>query len=359
MQRNLNMLDWKRDVIMSAYKRAIPVISFPSVQQLGCTVNEMIHSSDLQARGMKLIADETPSLASLSMMNLTVEAECFGSEVKYADDQIPATMGGIVKTMEDAENLKMPKVGDGLTQVYIDAAKKAAELITDRPVFADTIGPLTLAGRLIGITELMKMMKKKPDVVKVVLEKATQFLIEYTKAFKEQTGCHGWVMAEPTTGLLSNKQNLEFSEPYSKRVIEACQDNYFICIFHNCGPTVVEQAESLTRLGAQGYHFGNAIQMTSMLPLLPKDRLVMGNINPAADICLEEPETVKQNVKALMETCSIYPNFVLSTGCDVAPIAKWDNIHAFYEALDEFYTSRGVVYEREAASRKVFGGEAE
>ena len=233
MQRAINMLDWKRDIIMSAYKRAIPVISFPSVQQLGCTVNEMIHSSSLQAQGMKVIADNTPSLAALSMMNLTVEAECFGSQVKYADDQIPATIGGIIRTMEDAENLKMPKVGDGLTQVYLDAAQKAAELITDRPVFADTIGPLTLAGRLIGITEIMKMMKKKPEIVKLVLEKATDFLIEYTKAFKEQTGCHGWVMAEPTTGLLGNKQNQEFSEPYSKRVIDACQDDYFICIFHN------------------------------------------------------------------------------------------------------------------------------
>ena len=30
----LDMLDWKRDVIMSAYKRAIPVLSFPSVQPL-------------------------------------------------------------------------------------------------------------------------------------------------------------------------------------------------------------------------------------------------------------------------------------------------------------------------------------
>ena len=353
MQRKYNMLDWKRDVIMSAYKRAVPVLSFPSVQKLNCTVKDMIFSSDIQANGMKLIADETPSLAALSMMNLTVEAECFGAPVRYADNEIPSTISGIVKTREDAENLKLPKVGDGLTQVYIDAADKASQMITDRPVFAGIIGPFTLAGRLIGITQIMKMMKKDPETVKIVLRKATDFIIAYTMAYKENTGCCGFVMAEPMTGLIGNKQNLEFSEPYSKEVIDAVQDEYFICIFHNCGPTVVDQTESLIRLGPEGYHFGNCIHLKEMIAKLPKDRLVMGNIDPSAYLCLEDTESVKGAVKSLMEECCVYPNFVLSTGCDTAPTAKWENIHAFYEALDEFYEEKGVSYEGELTTRKI------
>lgn len=355
MQTKYNMLDWKRDVIMSAYKRAIPVLSFPSVQPLRCTVKDMIFSSDIQAEGMKLIADRTPLLAALSMMNLTVEAECFGTPVRYADNEIPATIQGIVKTRENAENLKAPQVGDCLTQVYIDAAAQASKMITDRPVFAGIIGPFTLAGRLIGITQIMKMMKKDPETVKLVLRKATDFILAYTQAYKDQTDCCGFVMAEPMTGLIGNKQNLEFSEPYSKEVIDSVQDEHFICIFHNCGPTVVDQTESLARLGAEGYHFGNCINLKELLPHLPKDRLVMGNIDPSAYLCLEDTESVRLAVKGLLEECSIYPNFVLSTGCDTAPTAKWENIHAFYEAVEEFYAERGVSYERELTVRRPVG----
>ena len=48
----------------------------------------------------------------------------------------------------------------------------AAEQITDRPVLAGVIGPYSLAGRLIGTTQIMKDCRRKPDMVKLVLEKA-------------------------------------------------------------------------------------------------------------------------------------------------------------------------------------------
>ena len=38
-----------------------------------------------------------------------------------------------------------------------------------------------------------------------------------------------------------------------------------------------------------------------------------------------------------MSECTFAPNFVISSGCDIAPIAKWDNIDAFYKAAADFY----------------------
>lgn len=39
----------------------------------------------------------------------------------------------------------------------------------------------------------------------------------------------------------------------------------------------------------------------------------------------------------VLETCAGYPNFVISTGCDVPPMAPLENIDAFFAAVDEFY----------------------
>lgn len=38
-----------------------------------------------------------------------------------------------------------------------------------------------------------------------------------------------------------------------------------------------------------------------------------------------------------MEKCCKYPNFVISSGCDIPPLSSWDNIDAFFAAVDEFY----------------------
>lgn len=342
MKEKMNMRIWKENVIASDYKRGVPVLSYPSVQLMGISVKELISSSSKQAQGMKLIADRCPSLASLSMMDLTVEAEAFGAEVRMEEDEIPTVKGALVKTLEDAQNLVVPEVGAGRTQVYIDAMKEACELITDRPVFAGIAGPFTLAGRLIGITQTMKAVKKQPEMVKIALRKATDFIIKYALAYKEQTGANGFVMAEPLSGILGPKMETEFSAPYVKEIIEAVQDEQFIVIYHNCGDNVVSMAKSIASMGAEGYHFGNVINMEDIISDMPSNTLVMGNVDPAGKFCIGTPEEMRADVDRIMDNCCKWPNFVISSGCDIGPGANWECIDAFFDEVKEYYGRHGI-----------------
>ena len=61
----------------------------------------------------------------------------------------------VAETEEEAEALEIPEIGAGRTQIYVDAIEKAVKLIEDRPVFAGVIGPFSLAGRLMDVTEAM------------------------------------------------------------------------------------------------------------------------------------------------------------------------------------------------------------
>ena len=78
-----NMLEWRDEMIRSTQKKALPILSFPSIQIMGISVIDLISDSKKQALGMKLIADRTDSAASVSMMDLSVEAECFGSNIRF------------------------------------------------------------------------------------------------------------------------------------------------------------------------------------------------------------------------------------------------------------------------------------
>lgn len=330
-----DMKQWVADTIAAPKKQALPVLSFPSIQLMGITVRDLIASSDSQARGMKLIADRVPSAASVSLMDLSVEAEAFGSKVRFSDDEVPTVVGSIVTDEDEAEALEIPAVGAGRTGLYIEAIEKALQLITDRPVFAGVIGPYSLAGRLLDVSEAMVLCYEEPDMVHIVMEKTTQFLIDYINAYKA-VGANGVVMAEPLTGMLSPALAEEFSAPYVKRIVEAVQTDDFIVIYHNCGNNVVLMADAIVDSGAAAFHFGNAIDLSQMLPHIPADRLVLGNVDPAGQMCHGTPESVKEATRSVMEKCSSYPNFVISTGCDVPPISPWANIDAFFEAVAEF-----------------------
>lgn len=334
MQRD--MKKWLLEQFQAPVKKAFPILSFPAVQLMGISVKELISSSEKQAEGMKLVAERTDACASVSLMDLSVEAECFGSQIIVSEDEVPTVKGSIISTMEDVEELKVPAIGAGRTSIYIEAIRKATEWITDRPVFAGMIGPYSLAGRLLDVTEIMYLCYDEPELVSALLDKVTKFLIAYGTAYKE-AGANGVMIAEPLAGMLSPSLEEEFSETYVKRIVEALQDEHFLVIYHNCGDNTIHMIESILRTNADAYHFGNAIDMAEMLKHIPSDIVVMGNVDPAGQFRHGTVESIAKETKEIMEKCCTYQNFIISSGCDIPPMAKWENIDAFFDAVKDFY----------------------
>lgn len=335
-----NMMQWVDDMIAAEQKKGFLVLSFPAIQKMGITVKELISSSDLQAQAMKIVADSTPqAAASVSMMDLSLEAEAFGSTVHFSDDEVPTVTGSIVNSEEDADALQIPEIGAGRTQIYIDALEKSVQLIEDRPVFAGVIGPFSLAGRLMDVTEAMIYCYDEPDMVHTVLEKVSDFLIKYINAYKA-VGANGVLMAEPLAGLLSPSLEEEFSCEYVKKIVAATQTDDFLVGYHNCGNCTVQQIESIATNGCRMLHFGNAIDMTEMVKKVPENILVMGNVDPAGEFRNGTPESVKTKTIELLNACGSHKNYMVSSGCDIPPLSSWDNIQAFFDGIQEYYSKR-------------------
>ena len=332
----MNMKAWLEELRLAPKKKAMPVLSFPCIQLLDISVKELIASGEMQAKGMKLVADRIPSAAAVSMMDLSVEAEAFGATAHFSDDEVPTIIGQLIEDEDAANELAVPEVGAGRTGIYLDAIKNACLAITDRPVFAGVIGPYSLAGRLLDVSEIMILCYEEPDMVHTVMRKATDFLISYIRAYKE-VGASGIVIAEPLAGLLSPSLMNEFAAPYMKEIVDAVQDDEFIVIYHNCGNAIANLVDDIVSSGAAAYHFGNAVPMITMLEKMPKDVIVMGNIDPAGEFRGGTPESIYAATTALLEECSAYPNFVISSGCDIPPMAKWENVDSFFKAVEDFY----------------------
>jgi uroporphyrinogen decarboxylase len=327
---------WLEELRENPRKKAFPILSFPCVGLMDISVKQLIADADTQARGMQLIAEKTNAAASVSLMDLSVEAECFGATVRFSEDEVPTVTGRLVCDIDEAEALAVPEVGAARSGIYIEAIKKALTLIQDRPVFAGMIGPFSLGARLLDVSEIMMDCYDDPDMVHTVLEKATEFLIAYGSAYKA-AGAHGIIMAEPVAGLLSPSLEEEFAAPYVKKIVDALQDDRFLIIYHNCGGNVLSMTDSILSSGAAAYHFGNAIDMKTMIGKLPADTVVMGNIDPAGVLCFGTPESVRKETQELLESCAKYPNFIVSSGCDIPPKTPWENVEAFFDTVEKFY----------------------
>ena len=172
----MQMRAWLDALVAAPVKKAMPVLSFPSVALLDISVTELISHSEKQAEGMVRIAQRCDTAAAVSMMDLSIEADCFGSNIRYSDEDVPTVLGGIVNTQADADALQVPAVGAGRSGRYIEAIRQAKAAINDRPVFAGVIGPFSLSGRLMDVTQAMLFCYDEPEMVHTVLSKVTQFL---------------------------------------------------------------------------------------------------------------------------------------------------------------------------------------
>ena len=63
----------------------------------------------------------------------------------------------------------------------------------------------------------------------------------------------------------------------------------------------------------------------------------MGNIDPVTAFRNGTPASVREDTLGLLNRCAGHKNFVISSGCDIPPASSWENIDAFFAAVEEFY----------------------
>lgn len=332
--KNINMRQWAESIINGKNRVALPIMTHPGIEIIGKRIIDAVTDGQTHYEAIIALNDRYPSAAATVIMDLTVEAEAFGCEIAFEEHGVPTVAKRLLSNAEDIENLQVPSLQKGRVQEYLKANRLAAEAINDKPLFSGMIGPYSLAGRLYDMSEIMLLIYIDPLVAGRLLQKCTDFLIEYGKALKA-TGANGIVLAEPAAGLLSNDDCMNYSSVYVKQIVEALQDDQFAVVLHNCG-NKGQCTQAMLATGSMGYHFGNAIDMSEVIKEIPADVLVMGNLDPVGVFKMSTSDIVGQQTYTLLEKLADYPNFMISSGCDTPPEVPFANIDAFYNAVERF-----------------------
>lgn len=103
----------------------------------------------------------------------------------------------------------------------------------------------------------------------------------------------------------------------------------FTLILHNGAARGVHLPAVLAS-GARAYHFGAPMDLPAVLARVPAGTWVAGNLDLAAVLVRASPEQVRAATLALRPATADYPNFGLSSGCDIPPQAPRAHLDAFF-----------------------------
>jgi uroporphyrinogen decarboxylase len=202
-------------------------------------------------------------------------------------------------------------------------------------------GAFGLAGSILGEERLLRWMIKKPDLVDVVLEKATTFVLRVIDYFVKEFGAENLIAfggeATGSNKLISAQQFERFALPSIRKVAQRVVDLGLRATFHICG----EQNKNLPYWQTvpmpprSVLSFGREVALSKAMEMFP-DQTIAGNVDPTL-IQEGTAEEVSAQARECIETAKHHTGgFVLMAGCDVPPQAPPVNVFQLVKAAREY-----------------------
>jgi uroporphyrinogen decarboxylase len=309
----------------------MPIAAYAGLQLTGASVRDAVTSPTAQAEAVLALCERFRTPVMLTAMDLSAEAETFGCTLRMPEDEVPTVVGRRVASASELASLPEPCPGDERTRVHLDAARLLAARADGVPVLGSMIGPFSLAGRLLGVSEALEATLTDPDLILALLERTTRFLIGYALAFRE-AGASGVLLAEPSAGLLAPRGLARFSSPFARRIVAEAETHGFAVVYHSCSARLAH-LPSILESGVHVCHFGMPMDMAAALVCVKGQAVLCGNLDPTAVFHGATPEQVAASTWALMRATRAHDNFVISSGCDLPPRTPLANLDRFYEAV--------------------------
>ena len=267
----------------------------------------------------------------ITAMDLSVEAECFGSEIVFSQNEALQVRNRLVASLSEIAGLDVPHMGVCRSKNFLEITEKLLTSDILKPVIGGIIGPFSLAGRLFGVKEMFRLTIDNESSALSLIEKCNQFLINVTKAYKD-VGCHGVVISEPSAGLLSPKALNKFSSVFIKQLVHSLDSPVFRMIYHNCGARAVH-LKSIFETEASILHFGEPMDISTALHSNENNRIISGNLDPVNIFLADEKEIVFEKTIDLFNATKDNSSFLIAPGCDLPIETPFENVAMFYSIV--------------------------
>ncbi|MHA1266670.1 MAG: uroporphyrinogen decarboxylase family protein [Candidatus Helarchaeota archaeon] len=305
----------------------VPIIFFPEWDFLadfaGVSVKKLLGSVDLQIETNEKFKARFPeAYAAVSIYKPYASAQAFGCEVSDPENEIPAVKNPIIDHPNEVASLKIPDPWEAPgTRDWLQMIQYGAD--HDVPAAGNgEFGPFELAGQLYGYDRLILHLRKRPEIVRELLEKTTEFLTNFFIEWAKVLGgtATTTLIADHVSGFLNRKLIEEFFEPFHVKLVAGLKGYSGTMLYHSEN----RSGHFVEKIGTWGYqifhgqdwHVDGSLEKTKTVVMnSPKRYVLMGQV-PGRDVMLLEPsdEVVKQKI---IENIRIYApggGYVLSTG---------------------------------------------
>lgn len=313
---------------------ATPLIGFPGLNITGSTIKLAQQNYGEHFNVIKTVVETFNPDAVFPLMDLSVEANALGRYTVFPKGE-SAT---VLKEEFTFDNLKAAgKINiqfDTRLLGYVETLKlMKAKLPKSVLRGAYVTAPYTLAGLLMGADEAAMATIMRPDELHEICKVTTEKILDYCKLLVK-AGAQLICVLEPSAVMLGPEQFEQFSGKYVNQIVNNYIKSDVAIIYHICGNTM-HLVEKMCESGVNALSLDSAeagVDLCKVAKSIPEDIVIIGNLSPVGTLLFGQPQEVEKEVTHLLDMMKEFPNFILSTGCDLPQQTPIENIKAFMHA---------------------------
>jgi len=272
-------------------------------------------------------------------------AESIGAEVRYTATEPPHVAEPILKSLEDAANLKLPDPEKDLPLCEnLESTRIVCKELGDKAFVCGRAdqGPLALAAAVRGVENLIfdimdaEEDPEKEKQLRAFFEFCGECSIIYGLA-QLNAGAHGTCIGGYGISTISPSVFRKYEQPLEKVYVDRIRPTGKVPFLHICGDEL-PILEDMIATGAP------VLELDPLTPMADAKRIVAGRstllgfVDPANVMGMGSASLVRQHCEEALRVLAPGGGFILSPGCALPIETPAENMKAMVEAAK----ARGV-----------------
>jgi uroporphyrinogen decarboxylase len=271
--------------------------------------------------------------AVFALMDVCVETEAAGSALTFYEDQYPEVGSYALSSIEDLLHLSVPDPETaGRMPELLQAVQILRRAVGQRvAVVGCVLGPMTLATQLLGIEKALYLAVDDHEAFERLLDFATDIIIRFGTA-QLAAGAHLPLVFDPSASpaVVPPQFFREILAPRLTRVFAALKKaGALFNWLHIAGPAA-PILSLYPGLGVEIANFDYEVEPLAAQQELPHTCLD-GNLKPLSFVNAT-PDEISQQSRKLLKLFGPRRGFILSSGCEIPPEARPENVAAMVAA---------------------------
>ena len=271
-----------------------------------------------------------------------------GMEVTFPEDDYGRVPKHIVDTAEDVDRLELfdpydPSQCPKFTRVFVDSLEETARILPeDLHVCGLSWGPITTAGYVMGVENMLMNTFTDPDLVKSLVRKVTTLVSDMQRRMIDAGATVMW-MADPTSSqdIIPPDMFAEYSKEHIRKVVSdvKAMDGSIPTFVHICGNTL-ETMKQIPETGADCLSFDHAVDPGKAKANAAGKFAIMGNVDPVLQMMSGTPESITRDCYRIMDAAGQDGGFILAPGCETPITSPDENVIALGRAGRDYLRDR-------------------